>query len=104
MIMRRARRFGMELIQIIPADRTRSGSGEDRTYDEPLRSCADVAERVAGDERQCRPIRGIEHPHICWLYHGGRFDFVSKGAVGRDDAYFVADLDLAEAAEKRVAM
>src|SRR3954453_23549138 len=67
-----------------------SGSSRSRVdqfglNDEPLRSVPDEFERVAGDQRHGRVVRGMEHVHVVGPDDEGFADAVAVVAIGRRD-------------------
>ena len=77
---------------------------QSRAHDEPLGRRADIAEWVARHQRERRLRRGVEHPHVVGLDDLRPLDDVGEGAFRRDEPDDVADLDVLQAAEERVAM
>jgi hypothetical protein len=73
-------------------------------YDKPLGCGSNVGERVTRHERQRRIVRRIENPHIVRLHDARPLYVIVKHPVFRRQADLVVWSDVAELAEKRIAV
>jgi hypothetical protein len=81
------------------------GPGFERgANNEPLWRRADIAEWIAGHERQRRIVGRVEYPHILRLDDRGSLHEIAKHPVLRRDTDLVIGIDVAQLAEERVAM
>ena len=75
-----------------------------RVNDEPPRRRTDVVERIAGDQRQRRSRRSIQHPQLVWLDNRVANDAVSKRPALCGEADFITCLNAPKRPKKGVTM
>src|SRR5258708_4348677 len=75
-----------------------------RFHDEPVGRGADVAERIAGYQRQFRSAACPEYAHVLRSHDAGSFPTVSVAALSRLEDDHVVRTDVSERTKDRIAM